>query len=199
MELQGRPLRKRAMPTAFKAAGLASVCVLALAGGAHAADADWPTLNRDPGGTRFSPLRQIGPANVSQLREAWVYHLRRPGEAAAGPAVAERLQAQSEGAAGPPGAPPPGAPPGAGGPIGRSANGFSASESIPLVVDGIMYLATPYSRVVALDAATGREIWAFQLPDRDQPSTRGVEYWSGDGGVGASILVGTRGGRLISL
>jgi quinoprotein glucose dehydrogenase len=25
---------------------------------------DWPTYNRDPGGTRFSPLDEITPANV---------------------------------------------------------------------------------------------------------------------------------------
>ena len=189
---------------AFAAAAFTGMSLLALGGAALAADADWPTLNRDPGATRFSPLRQIGPANVSNLREAWVYHLRPPGETAPPPSPVERQQAQAQGGGGPgpgPGGPggPGNGPPGGGGPFGRSANGFSASESIPLVIGGTMYLATPYSRVVALDAATGREIWTYQLPSRDQPSTRGVEYWPGDAKLGPSIIVGTRGGRLISL
>ena len=31
----------------------------------------------------------------------------------------------------------------------------------PIVVDGILYATTPKLRVVALDAATGKEIWSF--------------------------------------
>ncbi len=40
---------------------------------------EWPTYGHDPGGMRFSPLTQITPANVSQLKVAWVYHMRPPG------------------------------------------------------------------------------------------------------------------------
>ncbi|ANQ41901.1 glucose dehydrogenase [Gluconobacter oxydans] len=36
-------------------------------------DSDWDTYGRDKNATRFSPLKQITPANVGQLREAWVY------------------------------------------------------------------------------------------------------------------------------
>ncbi|NND06730.1 MAG: PQQ-binding-like beta-propeller repeat protein [Saprospiraceae bacterium] len=50
-----------------------------------------------------------------------------------------------------------------------------------LIVDGVLYSATPYSRVVALDAASGTPIWSFDpddvhdgLADRDQ---RGLMYW----------------------
>lgn len=50
-----------------------------------------------------------------------------------------------------------------------------------IIVEGRLYTATPYSRVVALNAATGEEIWTFdpdkvheKLADRDQ---RGVMYW----------------------
>ena len=35
---------------------------------------DWPEWGRDKGGLRFSPLTQITPANVAELRVAWVYH-----------------------------------------------------------------------------------------------------------------------------
>ena len=44
---------------------------------------EWPTYGHDPGGMRFSPLTQITPANVSQLKVAWVYHMRPPGRARA--------------------------------------------------------------------------------------------------------------------
>jgi len=35
-------------------------------------------------------------------------------------------------------------------------------EATPIVVDGIMYVTRPPSDVVALDAATGRELWTFE-------------------------------------
>src|SRR6185436_21195687 len=34
---------------------------------------DWPAYGRDPGGSRFSPLKQINRANVKNLKVAWVY------------------------------------------------------------------------------------------------------------------------------
>ena len=44
---------------------------------------EWPTYGHDPGGMRFSPLTQITPANVSQLKVAWVYHMRPAGAGSA--------------------------------------------------------------------------------------------------------------------
>jgi quinoprotein glucose dehydrogenase len=84
-------------------------------------------------------------------------------------------------------------------PSGQALGHFAVSEATPLVVDGVMYVPTPYGRVVALDSDTGREIWAYELPDGDKPATRGVEYWPGGGGAGAEILFGTRSGKLIAL
>ena len=206
------------VPSSFRLALLAAVTgALACAGGgaasaAAAKAADWPTLGRDPGGSRFSPLRQITAANVSSLRPGWVYHMRPPGDVAPAPTAQDRAQAQAEGAGPPPQGGQPGAgrpagapgggqggPGGGGGPFGRAANGFAPSESIPLVIDGTMYLSTPYGRVVALDASDGRELWAFRIPANDQAGTRGIEYWPGDGKVGPSLIFGTRGGRLISI
>ena len=37
----------------------------------------------------------------------------------------------------------------------------AAFEATPLVVDGTMFVGTPLGRVIALDAATGRERWVF--------------------------------------
>jgi len=34
-------------------------------------------------------------------------------------------------------------------------------ETTPIEIGGVLYLSTPYNRVVALDADTGREIWAY--------------------------------------
>jgi quinoprotein glucose dehydrogenase len=37
---------------------------------------DWPMFNRDLAGTRYSPLTQITPANVTKLTQAWSYRLQ---------------------------------------------------------------------------------------------------------------------------
>ena len=41
------------------------------------------------------------------------------------------------------------------------SSGNAAFESTPILVDGLLYLTTPYSRVIALDPATGTERWTF--------------------------------------
>ena len=146
---------------------------------------EWPTYGHDPGGMRFSPLTEITPENVSRLRVAWVYHMKPAG---AIPPVA-RGGGRAEGEAGE-------VPAGRG--RGRNSSGFRSSEVTPLVIDGVMYLSTPYSRVVALDPATGKEIWAYQLP-AGNPSTRGVEYWSGDAQTPAQVVFGSSDGKLYSL
>lgn len=35
---------------------------------------DWPVAGNDPGGMRFSPLKQIHRGNVARLKVAWTYH-----------------------------------------------------------------------------------------------------------------------------
>src|SRR5262245_36625001 len=37
----------------------------------------------------------------------------------------------------------------------------SAFECTPVVLDGRMYITTPFCRVVALDPESGKELWAF--------------------------------------
>lgn len=81
-------------------------------------------------------------------------------------------------------------------------------ECAPVVVDGVMYVTTGYLRVVALDAATGRELWQFD-PLKDYPFphaptsggvNRGIAYWSDGKPDGARrVLHGTSDGRLFSL
>lgn len=40
----------------------------------------WPAYGGDPGGMRYSALKQITPANVDRLRVAWVYHTGEMGQ-----------------------------------------------------------------------------------------------------------------------
>jgi quinoprotein glucose dehydrogenase len=182
-------------------AGASAMALLITAGCATAAPGDWPTLNHDAGASRHSPLNQITPANVQGLKVAWTYRMRPTGSVPAAPTAAEGAQARAEGAVPAPGAPAQGGAPGGpgGGGFGRSANGFAASESIPLVIGGVMYMSTPYSRVVALDAASGRELWAYTIQGGDQAAQRGIEYWAGADGAGPTLIIGTRGGKLISI
>lgn len=74
-------------------------------------------------------------------------------------------------------------------------------ESTPLVIDGVLYATGSWSRVYALDAASGRELWRF---DPEVPGwkgrnvccdvvNRGVAAWKG------RIYLGTIDGRLIAL
>ncbi|HEX6496736.1 MAG TPA: pyrroloquinoline quinone-dependent dehydrogenase [Acidobacteriaceae bacterium] len=39
-------------------------------------ETDWPAYGNDPGGMRYSSLRQIDPSNVTKLRVAWTFHTR---------------------------------------------------------------------------------------------------------------------------
>jgi len=81
-------------------------------------------------------------------------------------------------------------------PPGARRGGFASSENTPLVVGGVMYVSAPYGRVVALDAETGKQRWAYEVPSGDQPATRGVSYWPG---AKPEIVFGTRAGLLIAL
>ena len=73
---------------------------------------------------------------------------------------------------------------------GRVTRGL---QSFPLVADGVLYYTGPYSRVFALDAATGQVIWSF-IPKLDEdliaaqthtPYTRGIALGHGHVYVGS--------------
>lgn len=74
-------------------------------------------------------------------------------------------------------------------------------EATPLVVDGVLYTSTAWSKVVALDGATGKQLWAYdpQVPGKAGFSAccdvinRGVAYHQG------KIFLGTLDGRLQAL
>ena len=66
-------------------------------------------------------------------------------------------------------------------------------EVTPLMVDGTLYLSTPYNRVIALDPTTGKERWSYdpkayedgQVPNGTGFVHRGVAFWRD----GATIAV----------
>ena len=73
------------------------------------------------------------------------------------------------------------------------------SQMTPIAIGGVIYLPTPYGRIVALDGDTGATIWSYTLPDDDTVSGRGIQYWPGARGVGPRIFYGTRSGKLEAL
>jgi quinoprotein glucose dehydrogenase len=67
---------------------------------------------------------------------------------------------------------------------------LKTDEAIPVVIGNMMYIASPYGAIHALDATTGAEKWKFQLPNNDVPSKRGLAYWPGGNGAQPQIVFG---------
>ncbi len=154
------------------------------------AQTDWPMFGHDPGGMRYSPLKQINTKNVEQVKLAWQFDT---AEENAPPATAPITpHANSVPEASP-------AEPSSEGSAQAAARRPQPrlSESIPLVVGGVLYTSTGYNRVVALDAETGHKIWEYE--SKHTPALRGVSYWPGTKGYGPAIVFGTLDGWLISL
>jgi quinoprotein glucose dehydrogenase len=82
-------------------------------------------------------------------------------------------------------------------------------EATPLVVDGTMYISTPFGRVIALDPVTGRERWRYDAkPDHNGNwgdfANRGVSTWvdasaPADSPCRRRIYLGTIDARIIAL
>jgi alcohol dehydrogenase (cytochrome c)/quinohemoprotein ethanol dehydrogenase len=74
-------------------------------------------------------------------------------------------------------------------------------EATPIVVDGVLYVSTAWSKVKAFDAKSGKALWSFdpQVPGEKAVDAccdvvnRGVAVWEG------KVFVGTIDGRLIAL
>ncbi|MGE0159777.1 MAG: pyrroloquinoline quinone-dependent dehydrogenase [Gemmatimonadales bacterium] len=86
----------------------------------------------------------------------------------------------------------------------------TAFESTPIMLDGLLYVVTPYSRAIALDAESGEEIWSFD-PGLDRSdavhtmvTSRGLSYWREDHGgantpCSARIFLAVYDARLFAL
>lgn len=63
------------------------------------------------------------------------------------------------------------------------ADNFSQIQCNPLIIDGVLYGTTPQLKLVALEAATGRELWRFDPFGGNTNANalgvnRGVTYWA---------------------
>jgi len=150
-----------------------SRCLLVtfLAATGSAADNVWSFYGGDPGGTRYSALRQITRENIGKLRAVWTYHT----------GALEPVTALNEKA---------------------------AFEATPILVDGMLYLSTPFNRVIALDPETGAEKWSYdpkvdRSHDYSEVASRGVAAWTdaraGDAPCRLRIFEGTIDARLLAL
>jgi alcohol dehydrogenase (cytochrome c) len=73
-------------------------------------------------------------------------------------------------------------------------------ETSPTVVDGVMYLTTPYNTAMAVDARSGQQIWRYE----HKPSITAPIYCCGPNnrGVaisGSTVYMGTLDSRLVAL
>ena len=74
-------------------------------------------------------------------------------------------------------------------------------EATPLMIDGVLYFTSAWSRVYAVNAASGKKLWTYdpKVPKSTQykaccgPVNRGVAFWND------KIYVGAVDGRLIAL
>ena len=164
-----------------RAAAACLVFILALAGPAHG-QKQWQSYGGSPGGGHYSPLTQITPANVAELELAWEHRsgdFRSAREGAAGSKFGERDGPRPQ----------------------------SAMQVTPIVVDDTLYYCTPFNRVFALDAASGRQRWVYDPGVETDPvaltNCRGVSSWKNPVPAGQAcdhrIFTGTLDGRLIAL
>jgi quinoprotein glucose dehydrogenase len=151
---------------------LAAAALLGLSACAQTTtDTGWLNYGDDPGGTRYSPAKQIERTNVTKLQVAWTY---RTGAL----------------------------------PHDQELDKKAAFEATPILVEGKLFLSTPYDHVIALNPATGAKLWEFdpklELPyGASEVTSRGVAAWIGPRIVKAScqirIFIGTLDARLIAL
>ncbi|HEX4949409.1 MAG TPA: pyrroloquinoline quinone-dependent dehydrogenase [Blastocatellia bacterium] len=79
---------------------------------------------------------------------------------------------------------------------------LSAFECTPVVSENVMYLTTPFCRVIALDAETGKQRWAFDPKlDKTKPYNLFINRGVALARVGNAerVFLGTLDGRLFAL
>ena len=91
---------------------------------------------------------------------------------------------------------------------GEDYPGRSSFKATPILFGDTLYVSTPFNRVIALDAATGAEVWSFD-PEVDFSdsyaemfTSRGVSLWSGRqprDRCRSRVFLGTLDARLIAI
>ena len=94
---------------------------------------EWLYYGGDAAGTKSSPLTDINPENVNRLKIAWQWsHWDAPR-----PDMTSDDGVSS---------------------AGTVPMGF---QNTPLMMDGVLYVTTPYNNAASLDAETGKELWRY--------------------------------------
>ena len=184
--------------TRSAAAGLAAlVCVCAPAQAQYGAlNGEWRSYGGDVGGTKYSPLDQIDATNFSSLVQAWNWTTvdamlsteLAGGEWTSSSAnIFEALQEQTP-------------------ELWRSDQHplIENLKATPLMAGGRLFLVTPLSVGVSVDAKTGEVLWIYNPKSYEDGTTsmtviynqRGVSYWS-DGADDERVFWGTGNGYLI--
>ncbi|MBI3650772.1 MAG: pyrroloquinoline quinone-dependent dehydrogenase [Acidobacteria bacterium] len=93
--------------------------------------------------------------------------------------------------------------------IKEGSSSKAAFEATPILVDGTLYLSTPFSRVIALDPTTGKERWTYDPKvnlslDYSEVTSRGVSTWvdkrlKANAPKRRRIILATLDARLIAL
>lgn len=157
---------------------------------------NWPSYAGDLESTKYSPLDQIDARNFGQLQVAWRWQstdgvlARILPDGSEWRASADRVfdalnQEDPDRWS-----------------RGRPPN-IGNLKATPLMVDSILYLNTPLSIGVALDARTGNTVWEYDPKSYEEGTTsmtltwnqRGVAYW--DEGDDTRVFWGTGNAYLI--
>jgi alcohol dehydrogenase (cytochrome c) len=155
----------------------------------------WLTYSGGYAGHRFSPLTEIRPENVGQLRPVWVYQAREAGPIQTTPLVADGVlymtEARSRVAA-------------LDVKTGRTlwryepemprevrVIGFSPSNRGVALLDDMAFVGTLAGRLVALDAISGAVRWNIEAGD----NRLGYSITSAPLAVGGKVIVGVSGGE----
>jgi lanthanide-dependent methanol dehydrogenase len=168
-------------------------------------DKQWPTAAKNYANTRFSGLDQINPGNVKQLKLAWTFSLGAPrGQEAAPLVIEDTLFVAAPYAGVHPNqvfalnavtgdlkwsyAPKP----------NLAAEGVACCDVVTrgLAYDnGKIFLATLNDYAVALDAASGKELWHTKLGDINLGETITMAPLV----VKGKVLIGNSGGEIARL
>ena len=154
---------------------------------------NWLTYSGNLLGQRFSPLRELTPANVGRLRVRWAYQFPEPGNEVS-PIVADGVVYVTWAN-------------GAGAldlksgrplwfwkrdlPSDYHAIGFGHVNRGPAILDATLYVTTLDGYLVALDTKSGSQRWITQVADYRQGYSITVAPLAVDG----KIIVGVSGGE----
>jgi quinoprotein glucose dehydrogenase len=92
--------------------------------------------------------------------------------------------------------------------VGDDVKRNAAFEATPILVDGRLYLSTPFDHVIALEPETGKKIWEYDpklnMHGFSETTSRGVSAWKDSTAKAGQpcrlrIFIGTLDARLIAL